>query len=266
MLAEDTMARKSEIDQFLAEVLETIPEDRRASFEETLRMDGVSKAVRERVLARSDYSRKSDELAAREKQVNDYLQGEQTKIAGWANWYEDAVKAAAAQKEALDSYKATFGELDSSKAKPKFVTKEDFDAEVNARLQQEMNKRDANAIKFADILTDMKIDYKADFGKRLDTDALIKYATENGLPLQAAYDRFTAEDRNAKQEKVFEERIEAAKKEAVKEALSNHKLPFQPGPTEPHVLDIQKDVPKNRADRVAAAISDWNSTDHKSFF
>lgn len=260
------MARKSEIDQFLAEIAEAIPEDRRAAFEETLRMDGVSKAVKERVMARADYSRKQDELTAKERQMADYLAGEQQKIQGWSSWYEDAVKAAAAQKEALDQYKATFGELDGKNAKPKFLTKEDFESEVNERLQREMNKRDANAIKFADILTDLKIDYKADFGKRLDTDALVKYATDNGLPLQAAYQSFTAEDRQAKQETVINERIEAAKKEAVREALSNHKLPFQPGPTEPHVLDIQKDVPKTRTDRVAAAIADWNGTEHKSFF
>lgn len=256
------MARKSEIDQFLAEISEAIPEDRRAAFEETLRMDGVSKAVKERVMARSDYSKQSDELARQRKEMEAYLQNENQKIRGWGEWYEQTVKEVSDAKTQLDTYKQTFGELDGTKAKPKFVTKEDFDAAVNA----EMNRRDANAIKFADILTDLKIDHKAEFGKRLDTDALVKYATDNGLPLQAAYQAFTSEDREAKREASVNERIEAAKKEAVKEALSNHKLPFQPGPLEPHVLDIQKDVPKTRTDRVAAAISDWNSTDHKSQF
>jgi hypothetical protein len=32
------------------------------------------------------------------------------------------------------------------------------------------------------------------------------------------------------------------------------------------VLDIQKDVPKTRVDRVAAAVADWNGAEHKSFF
>lgn len=256
------MAKKSEIDQFLAEVLDTVPEDRRQIFEETLRMDGVSRAVKERVMARSDYSKQSDELAKQRRDMENYLASENQKISGWANWYEGAVKEVADAKGQLDNYKSTFGELDPNKAKPKFLTAED----AQKAWQQELNRRDEAAIKFADILTDMKIDYRSEFGKRLDTDALIKYATDNGMPLQMAYDRYTSEDRNAKQEKAIEERIETAKKEAVREALSNHKLPFQPGPIEPHVLDIQKDVPKNRADRVAAAVSDWNQTDHKTFF
>jgi len=256
------MAKKSEIDAFLAEVLDAIPEDRRQAFEDTIRMDGVSKAVREKVMARSDYSKQSDELAKAKRDMEAYLQGESEKIKGWSNWYEGAVKEVSMTKEQLDQYKATFGELDGSKAKPKFLTKEDAKAE----WQAELNQRDANAIKFADILLDLKFDYRSEFGKRLDTDALLDYAGKNGLPLQAAYDRFTAEDRTTKQEKVMEERIAKAKEEGAREALSNHKLPYQSGPLEPHVLDIQKDVPKTRVDRVAAAISDWNGVEHKSFF
>lgn len=256
------MAKKSDIDQFLAEISEAIPEDRRAAFEEIVRTDSVSKAVRERVMAKSDYSRQSDELAKQRKDIDAYLAGENEKIRGWAGWYEGAVKEVGATKEQLDKYKSTFGDLDDSKAKPKFLTKED----AQTAWQAELNQRDANAIKFADILTDLKIDYRSEFGKKLDTDTLLEYAGKNGLPLQAAYDRFTADDRNAKLEKSIEERIETAKKDAVKEALSNHKLPYSPGPLEPHVLDIQKDVPKNRVDRVSAAVADWNGVDHKSFF
>jgi hypothetical protein len=194
--------------------------------------------------------------------MEQYLSGEREKIEGWTKWYEGVVQTDADRQKALDNYKATFGDLDGEKAKVKYLTPEDF----RTAMDREMGQRDANAIKFADVLTDLKIDYRQEFGKKLDTDALLKFAGEKGLPLEAAYDRFTSEDRTAKQTEDFNKRLEEAKKEGAREALSNHKLPYSSGPVEPHVLDIQKDVPKNRVDRIAAAVSDWNGTEHKSFF
>jgi len=257
------MAKKSAIDQFLAEVLDTIPEDRRAAFEETLRDEKVSKAVSERVLARSDYSSKMDKVAEDRAAMEAYLKGENAKIQGWTDWYNGVVQTDAERQKQLDAYKSTFGELEAgSSAKPKFLTEEQY----KEALGRELAQRDANAIKFADLLTDLKIEHKAEFGKRLDTDSLIEYATKNGLPLTAAYDRFTAEARQEKQEAAMNKRIEEAKAEGAREALSNHKLPYSSGPVEPHVLDIQKDVPKNRTDRISAAVADWNGTEHKSMF
>lgn len=257
------MAKKSAFDQFLAEVLDSVPADRREAFEETLKDEKVSKAVSERVLARSDYSNKMDKVAEDRAQMEAYLKGENAKIQGWAQWYEGVVASDAERQKQLDTYKSTFGDLEpGAKGSTKFMTDEQF----RTSMDKELAVRDANAIKFADLLTDLKIEHKAEFGKRLDTDALIKYATDNGLPLTAAYDRFTYEARSEKQEAAVTKRIEEAKAEGAREALSNHKLPYSSGPLEPHVLDIQKDVPKNRADRVSAAVADWNGTEHKSFF
>lgn len=258
------MAKKSAIDQFLAEVLDTIPEDRRQLFEETLKDEKVSRAVTERVLARSDYSSKMDALKSEREQMDAYLRGENQKIQGWAQWYEGVVQTDAERQKQLDAYKSTFGDLDPANAKPgqKFMTEDQYRASIAKELEQ----RDQNAIRFADILTDLKYEHRTEFGQRLDTDDLIKYATSQGLPIQAAYDRYVGKARAEKQETELAKKLDAAREEGRKEALSNHKLPYSSGPVEPHVLDLQKDIAKAPRDRVAAAVADWNGTDHKSFY
>ena len=255
------MARTSDFDKFLAEVTETIPEGRREAFKEMMNDEGVAKAVKERVMARSDYSRSKDDLDSKTKEFQDYVAGETKKIEQWYDWYGTATKEVAALKTQNEAYKSTFGELDGTNSnKPKYMTREDYEKSFVA----DMRERDAAAIKFADVLTDLKLDYHQEFGKRLNTDAVLKLAQEKGLPMQAAFNEYVAKDREDKRNADFETKLAAAKAEGRKEALSEHKLPMQSGSPQPHVLDLQKDVARTSPDRVAAAVADWMGTEHNS--
>ena len=213
-----------QVNKFLADVLATVPEAQRAAVKEALELDGVKTVVKDRVLARSDYSALMDEAAA------ELAEGRQ-KITEWTNWYGTASTEFANTTAALTEYEKRFGKLDGTgnpQVKPG-MTKEEMEASLDAMLQP----RDAAAIDVADLLTDLKLEYRDQFKEKLDSKALIKFAMDKRLPLDVAYSQFVAPKVAEKQKAEFDAAIKAAKEDGAREYATSHKLPIMPTGSEP---------------------------------
>ena len=127
------------------------------------------------------------------------------------------------------------------------------------QLDQELRKRDELAIRFADVLTDLKMEHKDRFKERLDTQSLTQYAMQRGLPIDAAYRELVAPQVEKQREAELEDRIKRAREEGEREALSRHNLPMVADPTRPvHVLDARDTAKTDARSRVTAAVADWN--------
>lgn len=249
---------KDPYDAFLAEVLDTIPEDKRKDFEETLKSDKVASVVKDKVMARSDYSRSKDELDDKVKTFESEVAEARTRINGWNDWYGKVTKEQAEKDKQLRAYEETFGKLDGTSNVTKYATAED----VTKTLNDTMAQRDAAAIKLASQMARFTYRYGKEFGEELDQDALIDYAMKHQVPFETAYERFVAPKVEAKRTERYEADIKKAREEGAREALSQHKLPVVSSHAEPHVLDLQDKVAKNSRDRVAAAVDDWMAGDH----
>ena len=130
-------------------------------------------------------------------------------------------------------YQRALAEIEALKANPnpnpdfdasKYLTRDDF-----IKMQQERDARYATVIKEA---TRLGSRHAATFGEELDVDALEKLANETNLPLSAAYDRMIAPRVQEKQKAAADKEKEEYAAQKVKDALSRHKLPTDPIPTE----------------------------------
>jgi hypothetical protein len=251
------MPRRSDAyEAFRADLLAAVPDDRRQTLEEVLSLDTVNSKLREGVLARSDYSRSMDALREERQALEREVAEARTKIEGWQVWYNDATRDYAEMQSRLNSYETEYGELEGRRQN--FLTKEEYTAELGRRLEE----RDQLAIRFADVLTDLKLDHKAQFGEKLNTNELITYAQRQGLPLEVAYERFVAPRVDEMRKQEYEENLKKAREEGAREYAAQHQLPVSPSPAQPHALDLNQSVPANSGERVRAAVAAWNSSPH----
>lgn len=249
---------------FLAEVLAEVPADRRGAVEGALKDEKLAPKIRERVLARSDYSRNMDRLKQEREQFQREVTEARGRISGWQNWYEQTSKQAAELQRQNEAYKSQFGELEGGE---RVVTKPGVtQEEIDARLRREFDQRDSSAIAFADALTEIKLDHRETFKEKLDTQALIRFATEKGLPIDTAYREFVAPRMEEKRQKEVDDKIAAAREEGRRQALSEHKLPGLSSHGEIHTLDRVEKVGKTAGDRVRAATEHWNEQGNHSYF
>jgi hypothetical protein len=255
---------KDGYEAFLAEVLAAVPEDKRAAIEGTLKDEALAPKIRERVLARSEFSRNMDSLKAERTQFEREVAEARTRIKGWNDWYGSTTSEFAKLQSAVRKYQETYGELDGDKAAS--VVKGMSQDEINALLTQQFNTRDQAALKVADVMTDIKLDYRERFKERLNMDELITFAGERNLPLDAAYDAYIRPKVEEQREADLQKRLEAAKEEGKREAMSSARFPNMSRPSEPHPLDNADKAPKTHTDRVAAAVADWNSASEHSIF
>jgi hypothetical protein len=241
-------------EQFLADLIAAVPDDKRAMVEETLKSDTVGAKLREGVLARADYSRQSDTLRTEREAFQAEVAEARQNITGWQQWYTGATQDYASLQERVTAYEEAFGALDGKEPVHRdqnYLTKQEYEAALA--------QRDALAIQFADTLTDLKFDHKDKFGERLDTTKLIAFARERGLPIDSAYREFIADRVEERRQKDTDERIQKAKEEGAREYATTHRLPFSTGPSEAHPLDNAQKVPGDSRERVRAAVAAWNS-------
>lgn len=239
----------TDYDAFLADVLKSVPEDKRTAFEEVLKTEAVAKELKNAGLRQSEFSRAMDDL--------------KTKTERWESWYADVSQQVASIQQENEQYKALYGDVDSTgdeggrpqpqTPQPKGLTE--------AQLAAELTRRDQLAIQFADVLTDLKDMHKETFGERLNTRELIDYCTRSGLPLEAGYRGYTADRLEAKRKTEFDVELKKAREEGAREALSSHNLPVAPTPTEAHVFD-RTDVKTDPNERLRAVVDSFNRREH----
>lgn len=219
--------------------------------------DATNAKLKEGVLARAEFSRQSDALAAREKEVEAYVAQEAQKVKGWQDWYGETTKQVAGVQNELKAYKEAYGDLDSTSkrqiAESHGMTTEDFDKKINAQFQT----RDAAAISFVDTLTDLKIDHRDRFKEKLDTTALYKIAGERNLPLDVAYNLYIGDRVKEQQSVELTERIKKEREDAVTEYATKHNLPTISSSRDyVHNLDVAKPL-TDRNERISAAVNDF---------
>lgn len=246
------MAKKNDaaFDAFLADLKAIAP-----GIEDLIKDDNVKTKLREGVLARAEFSTQMDALKTERETFANEVAEARNRIAGWQKWYGETSQQIVGIQDELTKYKTEYGELDGATQKKVAGAQGLTVDEFNKRLQEEINKRDIAALKFADDLTDIKIDYKDRFKEKLDTAAVYKIAGDKGVSLDVAYDIHIADKVEAQRTKNVEERIKQAREEGAREALTQHNLPILSNTSDvTHVLDV-KDAPRTDRDRVSAAVA-----------
>ncbi len=223
--------------------------------------DATNAKLKDSVLARAEFSRQSDALAAREREIEGYLASETQKIEGWQKWYGDVTKEVANTQNQLKEYRDAYGELDSTsrrvEAERHGMTTADFEKALDKRLSEREQIRDAASISFVDELTDLKIEHRDRFKENLDTTSVFKLAGAKNLPLKLAYNEFIGDRVTKLNEQNVLERIEQAKKDAVAEFATQHKLPVLDSSRDyVHAADATPAMTDPNA-RVASAVADF---------
>ena len=156
------------------------------------------------------------------------------------------------------SYESVLAELEAARNgglpptfdEKKYLPRGDFDAAI-----KDMQSRMVGVIKDGVRLASR---HAANYHEELDVDALEKLAVEKNLPLSVAYDEYIKPREEQRRNASFEEKLKAAKEEGAREALSRHKLPTDPIPTEtaPVFSKVSKEsLPANIDDELMAVWS-----------
>jgi len=251
-------------EQFLADVLKNVPEDKKQVVEEALGMEAVSKELGEGYSRQSDYSRKMDELRTARDQAQQEIVQQQGVVdaerARYTEWYEGANKDYTTAVDQLNAYKEEYGDLEAGEGKEPTVASVPSNAltrdEHERILAEQFDRHDRQAIQFADILTDLKLEHNQRFSEKLDTARLFDHVSKSGLPIQAAYQDLISERVQKAQEEKVQEQIKQAREEGVMEGRSQSQLPVRPDSSGPRPLD-GLDKESTSEDRVNAAASAW---------
>lgn len=251
------MAKKDKdapYEAFLADLKAINPQ-----FEELLKDEKASAKLREGVLAKAELSSQLDTLRTERETFNTQVQEARDRIAGWQKWYADTTSEVATMHDQLTKYRDTYGDLTEGEkrkaASEMGISKQDLEKLLAEREQQ----RDVANLKFADDLSDIKLDYRDRFKEKLNTEAVYKIAGERGVDLVTAYNFHIADKVEEARNKDVEERIKKERADAVAEFASQHKLPVVSSQSDMvHILDV-KDAPNTSRERIAAALNSFNT-------
>lgn len=248
------MSKKNDAayDAFLADLKAINP-----AVEELIKDEKVSAKLRESVLARSEFSSQMDSLQAQRQEFEAYQAQERQKIEGWQNWYGTASTQVADVVNKLNKYREAYGDLTDTEqtreAAKLGLTKDELESKLNERFQQ----HDVAAIKFADDLTDLKIEHRDRFKEKLDTAKVYEIAGKQNIPLNLAYNIFIQDRVETQRKSEQETALKAAREEGAAEALAKHNLPMLSSASE-HVHFLDNKAPlTNTSERVAAAAADF---------
>jgi len=251
---------KESYQAFVDSVLAKVPEGDRAAVEQAFNNQAVAPLLRDSVLARADYSRNMDELAEARTNFEQEVEEARGQIAEWQDFYAKTVEEKAGLEESIKAYEDEFGTLEGAKR----VTHRNDDRPNGKGLTQEelasaLQQRDQLAIKFASMLTDIKIEHRVRYNERLDDQALLEYAAKQGKPIDVAYAELVAPRERELADAEMKEALEAARQEGRQQVMTEHKLPVQPAHRDLHVLERQDTVKKDPRERVAAAVARFNA-------
>jgi hypothetical protein len=219
--------------------------------------DATNAKLKDSVLARAEFSRQSDALSKERADMEAYLTQEKQKIEGWQNWYGEASKTFAGTQEQLKAYKDAYGELDASDKRREAANHGMSQADFEKALNDRFSAHDVAAIKFADDLTDLKIEHRDKFKEKLDTTAVFKIAGEKNLPLDIAYNLYIGDRVKELQATELAEKIKQERADAVAEFATKHNLPVVSStPDWVHALDVKQPL-TTANERISAAVSDF---------
>lgn len=246
-----------DVNQYLNELLRdaesSLSKEEVEAAKRVLAHEKVAPRVKDTVLMRSDYSRNMDRLRDEENAVKQ-------KLAETEQFYQSQILADHNNQEAFRKLQEDNARMkaalsgsyvppDNQGAAPdngNYLTKDEW-----AKREQELQKTSLTLMSKTNFLA-MK--HWQEFAEVLDVEAWYKHALEKGLPLDVAYDSYTAGLRAKKAEERHQEELRKAREEGAMEYASKHNLPLVDShPRGIHALKPPDDIPKTPADRIRAA-------------
>lgn len=211
---------------FVAELLSEVPADMREGVRASL--EG-SKKLKDGVLRQDEFSRSMDQVKAdRDKLALETQQAAST-IAGWQDWYKTTSAEQTTLQDTLTKYEQAYGKLDASTADAVAkgtITQVQLDDILAKRGQDFLN----SSLNASERIMNLKLRHFGTYpGEILSSEDLLKIANEKGVPVEVAYDFMTADKRAAKAEADITARVDAAREEGRKAALSSAGLPLAQG-------------------------------------
>lgn len=239
------------VDNYLQELLRdtSIPEDKVKALKETLADPKVESRLKDTVLMRSDYSRNMDKIREEETAL-------QTKLKETEDFYQAQIMADHNNREAFENLRTENERLKSGsysfnsdgQVNESYITKKQH--------QDELTKLQAQSLELMGKTNFLTMRHFKDFGEPLNMEEVFKHAMSKHLPLDSAYDSYTAELRSKRADEKHQEEIRQAREEGARDALSKHNLPIVD--SRPHSIHAIRDmssesVGHTSAERVAAA-------------
>lgn len=270
------MAKKIELtgEDLINEFTSGLPSEQVEALKQVLAYEPVQQKIRDGYLRQSEFSRRMDELREEQKKLE--TQQEESR-----RYYESQVALSHNNKAEYDRLLAEKEELEAKLAGgtqsttdwsysyggqtvsedyvPKSVLEKRI-ADLNKQHEEMLLNTQNNAINLMAKMTNLAQKHYAEFGEPLDTNELTKFAINNNIPLETAYERSTSERRSEVLERKHAEAIQKAREDGAREALSKHNLPVVDNrPKEIHALRPPKDIPKTREERVARALEEFQA-------
>lgn len=218
--------------------VELPPEDVE-TLKRVLAHEKVAPRVKDTVLMRSEFSRKMDELTAKEKETEEFYNRQLVADHNNRELYERNQAELARYKELASNASTGYGDDDDANAQARlngdYVTKVDY--------EKGMLESQRNSLKYMNTALKLSHRHFREFSEDLDPDALVEFALKNQIPLEVAYDRFTEDHREKKRQEEMDRIRKESHDEGYKEALSKHQIPILDNrPRGIHALNPPKDV------------------------
>jgi hypothetical protein len=233
---------------YLSEIMKEagdLPQSERAAVEKFFAIDGVKNYVADTGLRKQDYSRNTQAIMQQKKELD-------AKNAELQGWYEQQLGVVKQNQEEyermqnqISAYKNEYGEINSNHNPSPQQTTPQFDP--NKFIPREVHERDLDKIQkegitlFAQMST-LQGRHLHEFKEPLDQESLLAFAQENHVTLKQAYDTFVSDRRQKRSDEDMKSKLEAAREEGRRSALSGVRLPGASVPTDMHPLEARANL------------------------
>lgn len=230
---------KAYLDEIMREA-GNLPQEKRAVVEEFFSIDGVRNYVADNGLRKQDYSRNTQSVMQQKKEL-------EAKNQELQNWYEQQLAIVKQNQEEyanmqnqLNAYRNEYGEIESHKAPQnsapqvdpnKYIPRETYDQDI-IRIQND-------GINLMAQISTLQGHHMYEFKEPLDSEKLIQFARENRVSVKQAYDAFVSERRQKVAEEDLKAKLDAAREEGRRSALSGVRLPTANIPSDMHPLEAR---------------------------
>lgn len=248
-----------DVNQYMKELLrdaeQILPKEKVEAFREVLAHEKVAPRVKETAMMRSDYSRNQDRLRDEETAL-------QQKIKETEQFYQSQILADHNNAEAFQKLQQERDRLKAALTSGGYGYTEDENKPApgngNYLTKEEWQKREsqlqADSLKIFGRTNYLSMKHFKEFNEVLDVDAVYKLSMEKGLPLDVAYDSYTADLRQKKAEERHQAELAKAREEGRMEAMSKAGLPLVDShPQGLHALKAPADIPRTSSERIRAA-------------
>lgn len=272
----DATSMPQYIDQLLAEA-DLTPEVREA-LRKAAADEKVAKKANELAVPRPDYSRTLDEQRSKQDQERELWTKEKGE---YRAWYEKQQERLAKWEEEHGNNGGGGGGNGNGDSQPRdgqgrYLSASDVDrmrSELKAEIARDLDKRFETqgeaVLGVTEDYISLATDYQSRFGKRLPVEEVRKKAIDEGTNLRVAYERFIQPEVDKQRETEFNAKLQAAREEGARDALSRMSNPAHPGNLDGHPVfghrelpaDYSKMTPEAReAASMAAFEKHWEQT------